>query len=67
VQAITTEYQRGHLSMKELGNLLGFDSRAVSREERRVGKMVAALNKKFERTQLIDQTRAFREKQKREK
>jgi hypothetical protein len=64
---VTTEYQRGHLSMKELGNLLGFDSRAVSREERRVGKMVAALNKKFERTQLIDQTRAFREKQKREK
>jgi hypothetical protein len=63
---VTTEYQRRQLKMAELGRLLGFDHRVVSREERRVRKMVTALNRKFERVQLRDQTRAFREKQKRE-
>jgi nuclease-like protein len=64
---VTTEYQRGSMRMKDLGDLLGFDFRAVSHEERRVKKMVAALNKKLEKKQVISQTRAFRESDKRRK
>jgi len=64
---LTTEYQRGPINMTELGKLLGFDSAAASREEKKVGKMVAALNKKLKTKQLINQTRDFREKAKRQK
>jgi hypothetical protein len=63
----TTEYRRGSTSMKELGELLNFDSRSVTQGDRKVRKMVSALNRKLERRQLIDQTRTFREQLKREK
>jgi hypothetical protein len=64
---VTTEHQRGPLELRKLGGLLGFDARAVDREEQRIKKMVASLNKRFKGKRLITQTRAFREKQKRQK
>lgn len=64
---ITTEYQRGPTDLKQLGKLLGFDPKALVRTERKVAKIVSAMNKKHERDQLIEQTRRFREQQKRQR
>jgi hypothetical protein len=61
----TTEYQRGPTNLKQLGKVLGFDAKTLFRTERKVAKAVSALNKKYERDQLISQTRRFREQQKR--
>jgi hypothetical protein len=63
----TIEYRRESISMKELGKLLGFDSRSVTQGDRKVGKIVSVLNRKFEKRRLIDQTRTFREQLKRKR
>jgi hypothetical protein len=62
---LTSEYHRKSQTLQELSRVLGFDARSVINEERRVKKMVASLNKRFERKRMSTQTREFREKQKR--
>ena len=63
---LTREYRRKAQTLNELAKILGFDARFATKEEKRVTKMVASLNKKFREKKLIAQTRSFREKQKRD-
>jgi hypothetical protein len=62
---ISIEYQRGPVRLESLARLLGFDTRAVKREEVRVKREVGRLNAKLKRKLVTSQTRAFRETSKR--
>ena len=62
---VSRELQRGPFILERVGKLLGFDAAGVKSEERKARRQVAALNKALEQKELRQQTRAFRERQKR--
>ena len=63
---LTKERRLGAASLPLLSKVLGFDLREVRRVEKDVGRKVKTFNKKFKMKQVVEQTRVFREKLKRQ-
>ena len=63
---MSEEYRRGEIKLDRLANLLDFNEASVRKEDSLVRRGVAKLNKSLERKELINQTRSFREKKKRD-